>query len=65
LCEVPAADRHAGGNGASFGDSGHLGLIAMLTGRKIKWDARKEVIVGDAAASKLLTREYHGPWKLG
>jgi hypothetical protein len=44
---------------------GHLGLIAMLTGRKIKWDPRKEVIIGDAAASKLLTRPYRGPWKLG
>lgn len=43
---------------------GHLGLIAMLVGRKIKWDAAKEVIVGDAEASKLLTREYRGPWKL-
>jgi predicted dehydrogenase len=43
---------------------GHLGLIAMLTGRKLKWDATKEVIVGDAEASKLLTREYRGPWKL-
>jgi predicted dehydrogenase len=44
---------------------GHLGLIAMLTGRKLKWDSRKEVILGDAAASKLLTRPYRGPWKLG
>ena len=44
---------------------GHLGLIAMLVGRKIKWDAAKEVIVGDAEASKLLTREYRAPWKLG
>lgn len=43
---------------------GHLGLIAMLTGRKITWDAQKELIVGDAEASKLLTREYRGPWKL-
>ncbi|HEY9175270.1 MAG TPA: Gfo/Idh/MocA family oxidoreductase [Verrucomicrobiae bacterium] len=43
---------------------GHLGLIAMLTGRKIKWDAKREVIVGDKAASKLLTREYRKPWKL-
>lgn len=43
---------------------GHLGLIAMLTGRKLKWDASKEVIIGDADASKLLTREYRGPWKL-
>lgn len=44
---------------------GHLGLIAMLTGRRIKWDTNKGVIVGDAAASKLLTREYRGTWKLG
>ena len=44
---------------------GHLGLIAMLTGRKIQWDPAKEVIVGDKEASKLLTREYRKPWKLG
>lgn len=42
---------------------GHLGLIAMMTGRKIKWDAQKEVILGDAEASKLLTREYREPWQ--
>lgn len=44
---------------------GHLGLIAMLTGRKIRWDPEKEEILGDAEASKLLTREYRAPWKLG
>ncbi|HWX21631.1 MAG TPA: Gfo/Idh/MocA family oxidoreductase [Candidatus Binatia bacterium] len=44
---------------------GHLGLISMLIGRKIKWDAQKEVIVGDTEASKLLSRPYRGPWKLG
>jgi hypothetical protein len=44
---------------------GHLGLIALLVGRKIKWDAAKEVIVGDQDASKLLTRGYRSPWKLG
>lgn len=44
---------------------GHLGLIAMLTGRTLKWDAQKEVILGDPDASKLLTREYRGPWQLG
>jgi predicted dehydrogenase len=43
---------------------GHLGLIAMLVGRKIQWDAQKEVIVGDEEASKLLTRPYRAPWKL-
>ncbi len=43
---------------------GHLGLISMVTGRKIRWDAAKEEILGDADASKLLTREYRAPWKL-
>jgi len=43
---------------------GHLGLIAMLTGRKVKWDAQKEVILDDADASKLLAHQYRGPWKL-
>jgi hypothetical protein len=44
---------------------GHLGLIAMLVGRKIKWDSSKEEILGDAEASRLLTRPYRAPWKLG
>ena len=43
---------------------GHLGLIAMMVGRKIKWNSKREVIVGDADASKLLTRSYRAPWKL-
>jgi len=43
---------------------GHLGYIATVVGRKIKWDADKEVIIGDPEASKLLTREFRGPWKL-
>ena len=43
---------------------GHLGLISMLVGRKIKWDAASETILGDAEASKLLTRGYRHPWKL-
>jgi predicted dehydrogenase len=43
---------------------GHLGLISMLVGRKIRWDVEKEVILDDAEASKLLTRPYREPWKL-
>lgn len=43
---------------------GHLGLIAMLVGRKITWDAKKEVIVGDKEASQLLSRPFRKPWKL-
>jgi len=43
---------------------GHLGLIAMLVGTKIRWDAKKEQIIGNEEASKLLRREYRAPWKL-
>ncbi len=43
---------------------GHLGLISMLTGRKIRWDANHEKIIGDHAASQLLARPYRAPWHL-
>ena len=43
---------------------GHLGLISMLVGRKIKWNPDREKIIGDAEASKLLSRPYRHPWKL-
>ncbi|MGA3128459.1 MAG: Gfo/Idh/MocA family oxidoreductase [Candidatus Korobacteraceae bacterium] len=43
---------------------GHLCLIAMLTGRKIRWDVQTEKIIGDPEASKLLTREFRAPWKM-
>jgi hypothetical protein len=43
---------------------GHLGLIAMQTGRKIRWDVKTETIQDDAEASKLLSRGYRAPWKL-
>jgi hypothetical protein len=37
----------------------------MLVGRKIKWDVKHEKIIGDAEASKLMTRPYRPPWKMG
>jgi len=43
---------------------GHLGLISMLVGRKIKWDVAKEEIIGDAEATKLMSRPYRAPLKL-
>ncbi len=43
---------------------GHLGLISMLTGRKIYWDPATEHIIGDPEASKLLSRPYRAPYKL-
>jgi predicted dehydrogenase len=44
---------------------GHLGYISMVTGRKINWSVKHEKIIGDPEASKLLTREYRAPWKMG
>lgn len=41
---------------------GHLGYIAAQVGRKLKWDARNEKILGDASAEKLLEVKYRYPW---
>ena len=43
---------------------GHLCLISMLSGRKIRWDMKEEKIIDDPEASKLMTREYRAPWKM-
>jgi predicted dehydrogenase len=43
---------------------GLLGEIAMVTGRKIKWDPVNEKIIGDPQASALLGRSYREPWTL-
>ena len=43
---------------------GHLGEIAMLTGRKIRWDPEREEILDDPGASALLGRAYREPWVL-
>lgn len=43
---------------------GHLCLISMLTGKRIRWDAKEEKIIDDPAASNLMTREYRAPWKM-
>ncbi len=41
-----------------------LGEIAMTTGKKIQWDPAKEEIIGNPAASRLLSRPYRQPWSL-
>ena len=43
---------------------GHLGLISMLVGRKIHWNASLEKILNDPEATKLLSRPYREPWKM-
>jgi predicted dehydrogenase len=42
----------------------HLGNIAYRTGRKLRWDAAKEEIIGDPQASELLGRQARKPWDL-
>lgn len=43
---------------------GHLGHIALVTGRKIRWDVHSERIVDDPAASQLVSRSFRAPWQL-
>lgn len=40
----------------------HLANISLRTGRKIRWDAAREQIVGDTEASAMLERPYRPPW---
>jgi hypothetical protein len=40
-----------------------LGMASWRLGRSLQWDGAKETVVGDAEASKLLSRAYRAPWK--
>ena len=40
----------------------HLANISLRLGRKVRWDAEREEIVGDPEASAMLTRPYRKPW---
>jgi predicted dehydrogenase len=41
-----------------------LGNIAMRTGKKLRWDAKKEDFVDSPEASAMLTRRLRKPWDL-
>ena len=43
---------------------GHLGQIAMLTGRKLEWDPQQEQITNDPEANRMLFRPMRSPWHL-
>jgi len=43
---------------------GHLGLIAMLAGRKIRFDPETETIEGDDIAARMLGNAMRSPWVL-
>jgi predicted dehydrogenase len=57
----PAADVEVGHRSTI---AAHLGNIAYRTGRKIRWDAAREEIIGDPKASELLGRKARKPWDL-
>jgi len=42
----------------------HLGNIAMLLGRKLKWDPRKELFIDDEQANRMCSRTMRSPWRL-
>jgi predicted dehydrogenase len=42
----------------------HLGNIATLLGRKLKWNPEKELFINDTTAARMLTRSMRSPWRI-
>ncbi len=42
----------------------HLGNIAMMLGRKLRWNPEAERFVGDDEANRMLSRPMRAPWHL-
>ena len=42
----------------------HLGNIAMMVGRTLRWNPDTERCVGDDTANRLLSRAMRAPWRL-
>ncbi len=42
----------------------HLGNIAMLLGRDLRWNPEREEVVSDHVAQSMLNRPYRAPWIL-
>ena len=42
----------------------HLGNIAMILGRKVRWDPDREEILDDPTASRMLSRTMRSPWHI-
>jgi predicted dehydrogenase len=57
--QTPVSDLESGHRVATVC---HLANISLRLGRKIRWDAAKEAIVGDADAARMLERPYRAPW---
>jgi hypothetical protein len=61
LRKEPVAPAEAGHRSATVC---HLGNIAMLLGRKLKWDPKTERFVNDPAADRMTRRSMRAPWSL-
>lgn len=57
----PAAPVEAGHKTATFC---HIGNMALLLGRKVKWDQENEWFIGDEQASRMVLRPMRSPWHL-
>jgi predicted dehydrogenase len=42
----------------------HLGNIAMLLDRKVKWDPKNERFINDSEADSMISRSMRAPWRL-
>ena len=43
---------------------GHLGMIALLAGRKVEWKPKEEIVFEDPNAAEMLEKPYREPWLL-
>jgi hypothetical protein len=59
--KTPNADIEIGHRGTSVA---LLGNIAMRSGKKLRWDAKKEEFIGAPEASAMLSRSLRKPWDL-
>ena len=39
-----------------------LGMLSLKLGRSVQWDGKKELILHDPEANRLLFRPYRAPW---
>ncbi|ACB76786.1 Gfo/Idh/MocA family protein [Opitutus terrae] len=58
----PISDVETGHRGTTVCN---LGNIAMLLGRKLRWDPAREAFIDDLVANRMCARSMRGPWGLG